>query len=319
MSNDLLMKFIVDKENCQLKIEREFNAEVELVWKAWTTPEILEQWWAPKPWKAESQSMDFREGGHWLYAMVSPEGEKHYGRMEYIKIVNNEMFEGLDIFCDAEGNVNKDLPQSKWENTFTNYNDNTLVTVITRYESLEQLEAILNMGMKEGLTMALQNLDQYLEAQGKLKAQAAGFSKVNTYLNFPGNTEEVFNFYKKVFKSEFINGVQRFGDLPSNAEHPPVAESVKNMILHIALPIFGNHLLMGTDAPKEMGFEVIQGNNMHISIEPESREECQRIFNELSEGGKIEMPLDDMFWGAYFGSFSDRYGINWMINYHNQK
>lgn len=89
------------------------------------------------------------------------------------------------------------------------------------------------------------------------------------------------------------------------------------MILHVELPIIGNHVLMGTDAPKEMGFTVIQGNNMHISLEPETREETQRIFEALSAGGTVSMPLQDMFWGAYFGSFTDKYGINWMLNFKN--
>ncbi len=92
-------------------------------------------------------------------------------------------------------------------------------------------------------------------------------------------------------------------------------ENVKKMVLHVELPLLGGHILMATDAPKEFGFTVTPGNNMHINLEPESREEAKRLFDELSEGGKIEMPIQDMFWGAYFGSFQDQYGINWMINY----
>lgn len=140
-------------------------------------------------------------------------------------------------------------------------------------------------------------------------------ARVSTYVNFPGNTEEVFNFYRSAFKTDFINGVQRFGDIPADPNHPPVADNVKKMVLHIELPLLGGHVLMGTDAPKEMGFTVTQGNNMHINLEPESRKEADRLFKELSAGGKIEMPIQDMFWGAYFGSFTDKYGINWMINY----
>lgn len=93
-----------------------------------------------------------------------------------------------------------------------------------------------------------------------------------------------------------------------------MAESVKKMVLHVELPILGNHVLMGTDAPKEMGFTVTQGNNMHIQLQPDSRAEAERIFKALSEGGVVSMPLQDMFWGAYFGSFSDKFGINWMVN-----
>jgi PhnB protein len=83
------------------------------------------------------------------------------------------------------------------------------------------------------------------------------------------------------------------------------------------MPITGGHILMATDAPKEMGFTVTPGNNMHISLEPETREEAKRLFDELSAGGKVSMPLQDMFWGAYFGSFTDKYGINWMVNHAN--
>lgn len=190
------------------------------------------------------------------------------------------------------------------------------------YDELADLEKIIEMGFKEGFTMALENLDLYLESQFRMRKELKTdhSPRVCTYLNFPGNTEEAFLFYKSVFKTEFSGkGIQRFGELPNDPSQPPIAESVKEMVLHIELPITGNHILMGTDAPKEMGFTVIQGNNMHINIELETREEAKRIFDELSEGGKISMPLQDMFWGAYFGSFTDKFGINWMINYQNSK
>ena len=123
------------------------------------------------------------------------------------------------------------------------------------------------------------------------------------------------NFYKSVFKTEFAGkGIQRFGDIPQDAAHPPVAENIKKMVLHAELPTLAGHVLMATDAPKEMGMTVVQGNNMHICLEPETRAEAERIFNSLSDGGKITMPLADMFFGSYFGEFTDRYGINWMVN-----
>lgn len=140
-------------------------------------------------------------------------------------------------------------------------------------------------------------------------------ARVCTYLNFPGNTEEAFLFYQSVFKTEFVTGgIQRFGSMPADPNQPPMSDALKNMVLHVELPITANHILMGTDAPKEMGFSVTHGNNMHLSLEPETREEAKRLFDELSLGGNISMPLQDMFWGAYFGSFTDRFGINWMIN-----
>jgi PhnB protein len=140
-------------------------------------------------------------------------------------------------------------------------------------------------------------------------------STTTTYLNFPGNTEEAFNFYKSVFGTEFRgNGMQRFGDIPPEAGHPPVSDEVKKMILHVELPIVGGHILMATDAPKEMGFTLVEGNNMHICVQPETKAETKKLFEALSKGGTVTMPLADMFFGSYFGSFTDKYGINWMFN-----
>lgn len=110
----------------------------------------------------------------------------------------------------------------------------------------------------------------------------------------------------------------RFGDGPPCPGQPPLAEADKNLVMHIALPILGGHLLIGTDAPESMGFTVTPGNNVHLSLEPDTRAEAERLFNELSKGGKVEMPLQDMFWGAYFGSFTDPFGIKWMINCPNK-
>lgn len=139
--------------------------------------------------------------------------------------------------------------------------------------------------------------------------------RVTTYLNFPGTTEEAFTFYRSVFGTEFGGkGIQRFGDIPSDAGHPPVAESVKKMVLHVELPILGEHVLMATDAPEEMGFVLSQGNNMHICLEPATRAETERLFEALSAKGKVTMPLQDMFFGAYYGSCTDQFGINWMLN-----
>jgi PhnB protein len=254
--------------------------------------------------------------------MVGPNGEEHWAWADYKNIVVNKKFTGHDAFTDSEGNINKDLPQSKWEVTFTDKGELTLVEFQITYTDIAQLEATIQMGFKEGFTMALGNLDQYLNAQAKLRSQLKinKGSRVTTYLNFPGNTEEVFNFYRKVFGTEFLgNGIQRFGDLPQEAGQPPIADNVKKMVLHVELPILNGHVLMATDAPKEMGFSVIAGNNMHISLEPETREETEYLFKSLSEGGKINMPLQGMFWGSYFGSFTDRHGINWMLNFQAKK
>jgi len=138
-------------------------------------------------------------------------------------------------------------------------------------------------------------------------------AQVATYLNFNRNTEEAFNFYKSVFGTAFM-GVMRHSDVPVPEGHPGPSEEDRNLIINIALPIMDGHVLMGTDAPESMGFTVTQGNNVHICLMPETREESDRLFTALSDGGKVEMPMQDMFWGDYYGSFTDKFGINWMIN-----
>lgn len=320
MNSHLKFDFIVNKENNTVNVTREFAANLELVWEAWTNPEILDQWWAPKPYRNQTKSMDFREGGMWLYAMISPENEIHWCKNDYHKIIHQSMFSGLDAFCDENGTVNTEMPRTVWTNVFTEKENTTLVKITARYDQLSDLEKVIEMGFQQGFTMALENLDQYLEAQFRLRKQNKTDNKarVTTYLNFPGNTEEAFLFYRSVFKSDFINGIQRFEDIPADTGHPPVADAIKKMVLHVELPILGGHILMGTDAPKEMGFTLSSGNNMHICLEPETREEAKRLFDELSVGGQVSMPLADMFFGAYFGEFKDQFGVNWMINHHNK-
>lgn len=318
MNSNLNFDFTVNKENNSIRIKREFNANLELVWEAWTNPEILDQWWAPKPYLTKTKSMDFRENGSWLYCMISPQDEKHWCKADYITIDPKNSYSYIDNFCDENGNVGIKFPNSHWTNVFSENGAITNIDITIQYENLEDLEKVVEVGFEEGFSMAIDNLDQYLEAQFMLRQQNKSSKKarVCTYLNFDGKTEEAFLFYKQVFQSEFIGkGIQRFGDIPASSEHPPVAEEIKKMILHVELPITGNHILMGTDAPKEMGFSMAQGNNMHICIEPESREEADRLFHELSVNGHVTMPMADMFFGAYFGEFSDQYGINWMINF----
>ena len=139
-------------------------------------------------------------------------------------------------------------------------------------------------------------------------------ARVSTYLNFPRNTEEAFNFYRSVFGGEFTGGINRFSDIPPMEGAPPMPEQDKNLVMHIGLPITDGHVLMGTDAPESMGFTVNFGNNMYINLEPDTREETKKLFNALSAGGKVTMELQDMFWGAYFGSCTDKFGVQWMFN-----
>jgi PhnB protein len=139
-------------------------------------------------------------------------------------------------------------------------------------------------------------------------------ARVSIYLNFPRNTEEVFNFYKNVFKSDFTGGIARFGDIPSSDNGPSIAEKDKNLVMHVELPILNGFILMGTDAPESMGFDVNMGNNVYINLEPDTRAETKQLFDALSDGGEIKAGLQEMFWGAYYGCCTDKYGVQWMFN-----
>src|SRR5690554_2203021 len=141
---------------------------------------------------------------------------------------------------------------------------------------------------------------------------------VNTYLNFNGETEEAFNFYKSVFKGEFMGGIMRFSDVPPDENMPPLAEEDKNRVMHVTLQLPGGNLLMGSDIFTGTGDKFIKGNNIYINVSPDSREETDRIFNALKEGGKVEMEMQDMFWGDYFGSLKDKFGVLWMLSHSNQ-
>jgi len=168
MSHNLALDFSVNRENKTITVKREFAADVPLVWDAYTKSELLNQWWAPKPWKARTKTMDFREGGHWLYAMVGPEGEEHWSIATYSDIRNQERFTGIDAFTDAEGNVNKNMPQSKWEVSFTAAGEElTLVNIHISYSDLAQLETTIEMGFREGLTTAMEGLDELLPSLKK--------------------------------------------------------------------------------------------------------------------------------------------------------
>lgn len=143
-------------------------------------------------------------------------------------------------------------------------------------------------------------------------------ARVSTYLNFPRSTEEAFLFYKSVFRSELSAPIARFRDIPSQPGQPALADADKDLVMHVELPILGGHVLMGTDAPESMGFSVTAGSNMYINLEPDTRAETDQLFEALSDNGKVEMPLQEMFWGGYFGSIIDKFGIRWMFNCSNK-
>lgn len=143
-------------------------------------------------------------------------------------------------------------------------------------------------------------------------------ARVCTYLNFPRQTEAAFLFYRAVFGTEFTAPLQRFSDMPPAPGQPPLPEADRNLVMHVELPILGGHVLRGTDAPESMGFRLTVGNNVHINLEPDTRAETERLFTALAEGGTVDMPLADMFWGDYFGSLTDRFGIRWMLTCANR-
>jgi len=138
---------------------------------------------------------------------------------------------------------------------------------------------------------------------------------INIYLNFNGNTEEAFNFYKTVLGGEIVV-IQRFKDTPEAGEISPADA---NKIMHISMTAGKNMMFMGTDSLESKGQKLVIGNNFHISVSTESEEETRKIFDGLSKGGKIDIPLDKMFWGAYFGICTDKFGVQWMVSYDAQR
>jgi uncharacterized protein YndB with AHSA1/START domain len=154
--------YVKDLDNKKIKVEREFDAPVERVWKAWTESKLLDQWWAPKPWKANTQSMDFRIGGTWLYYMQGPDGSRHYCRADYKSIVTNKSYEGLDAFCDEHGNINTEFPRTEWKVDFFPAGSATKVQVQLSFASEADLQKIVEMGFEEGFAAAHKNLDELL-------------------------------------------------------------------------------------------------------------------------------------------------------------
>lgn len=133
---------------------------------------------------------------------------------------------------------------------------------------------------------------------------------INVYLNFSGNAEEAFNFYKSIFGGDFSD-VNRYGEMP---DADKLTDEQKNAIMHIGLPV-GDFTLMGADVLASMGQQVTVGSNVHLSIQADSKEEADKLFNGLAAGGTVKMPLADTFWDAYFGMLEDKYGIHWMVNH----
>ena len=160
MKNNLIFDFTVDKASKTVLINREFTADLSLVWDAFTKPEILDQWWAPKPWVSKTKAMDFEVGGRRFYAMVSPEGEEHWAIQEFTSITPKTNLKMVDTFADKDGNP--DLSGSDWDYNFSEQNGTTKVSITIYNDSLERMENMIEMGFQGGFTMTLNYLEELL-------------------------------------------------------------------------------------------------------------------------------------------------------------
>jgi uncharacterized glyoxalase superfamily protein PhnB/uncharacterized protein YndB with AHSA1/START domain len=293
----------------EITLSRVFNAPIELVWEVWTNPDHIKNWWGPSGFTSTIHLMDVKAGGEWNLTMHSPDGTNFKNKSIYKEVVLHKKI------------VYEHVSAPKFITTveFEAQEDKTLINWQMVFPTKEEfIQTVKTFKADEGLRQNIDKLNLYMQAQITIRKQmkTTTKSRVSTYLNFPGTTEEAFNFYKTVFNSEFPpNGLQRFGGLPAQEGMPALSDADKKLILHIELPILGGHVLMATDAPESMGLKMEYGNNIHLNLEPDSRAETKRLFDALAAGGKITMELQDMFWGAYYGSCTDKYGINWMVNF----
>jgi uncharacterized protein YndB with AHSA1/START domain len=164
---NLQFEFLTDKEKNTITVKREFAADRPLIWDCHTKSELLDQWFAPKPLTTKTKSMDFREGGHWLYAMVEPNGTEYWARLDYVTIRPIDTYSALDGFSDEHGNLNPQLPRANWDVSFSDLGEHTMVQTVVTYNSLADLETVISMGMKEGLTSTLERLDDLLQTLKK--------------------------------------------------------------------------------------------------------------------------------------------------------
>jgi len=171
MATDMRFEFLANKETHTLTIHREFDAGRQLVWDCHTKQELLDQWFAPKPLTTKTKHMDFRAGGYWHYAMVMPEGEAFWNRLDYLTVTPIDGYTALDGFCDETGVVNGAMPRSNWAVSFADVADRTLVTTVVKYASAADLQKVIDMGMKEGMASTLERLDELLPI---LKNRARG-------------------------------------------------------------------------------------------------------------------------------------------------
>lgn len=151
-----------DLPNKKIFVTREFSASIDQVWEAWTNSELLEQWWAPKPYQAKTKTMNFKEGGQWLYYMLGPDGSKSWCKADYKSIVPQKSYEGFDSFCDEVGNTNTEFPSMYWKVVFNSIPNGTKVDVEVTFDSQADLEKIVELGFEKGFAAAHGNLDELL-------------------------------------------------------------------------------------------------------------------------------------------------------------
>ncbi|HEY8935530.1 MAG TPA: SRPBCC domain-containing protein [Cyclobacteriaceae bacterium] len=297
----------------EIRISRLLNAPIELVWEVWTNPDHIKNWWGPNGFTNTIHQMDVKKDGEWNFIMHGPDGTDYTNKSIFKEIIQHKKI----VYEHISG------PKFLATIEFESGNETTFINWHMLFETREQfIQVVKTFKADEGLKQNIEKLNHYVQTQLSIRKQLKNtkMARVSTYLNFPGNTEEAFNFYKKVFRTEFIGGgIQRFGDIPAPEGMPPLSDADKKLIIHVELPITGGFVIMATDAAESMGLKVEYGNNMHINIEPDTKAETKRLFDALSDGGKVTMDLQDMFWGAYFGSCTDKYGINWMFNFSESK
>ena len=162
MRPDLRFDFVVDKAKNRITVKREFAAKRPLVWDCHTKSELLDRWFAPTPLTTRTKHMDFREGGYWHYAMTTPDGQSFWSRQDYQTINPIDGYAALDGFSDESGAVNPDLPRARWEVSFTDAQERTLVTTLVQYDSAQDVQKVIDMGLQQGLTATLERLDELL-------------------------------------------------------------------------------------------------------------------------------------------------------------
>ncbi|MBS1565234.1 MAG: SRPBCC domain-containing protein [Bacteroidetes bacterium] len=299
------------QEDNELIYTKLLDAPRELVWEVWTKAEHLKEWWGPEGFTLTHKSLKLAPGSKWQFIMHGM-GQDWDNQIEYTEVVKPSL-----LAYRHSNPANEDMSFTV-RVIFETVNGKTLLTMRSIFKSKEIIEQLNRMvNAIESGKQTLNKLEAYINAQITIRKQlkTKNMARVSTYLNFPGNTEKAFIFYKSVFGSEFQgDGIKRFGDIPPADGMPALQEADKKLILHVELPILGGHILMGTDAPESMGFNISFGNNVHINLEPDTREETKRLFDALSAGGKVTMELQDMFWGAYYGSCTDKFGVQWMFN-----